>query len=223
MNSNHILSEEQIEKAYNAVFRNSTNQPGFYFWDLGNKINSRNFRRQMIILKNGLSKRCKIQLNKKLNYQNIGRFNHQNSSKLHRDTAGNFSFLMLGYKPTKVDSNVFVADYTKYIESEQISLKTFFAGDYDANLIEDESILTPFKREITPFLKENYRILLLNNCKSFEEASFGIFHGAKMPKINNKEDRIINYMMMQLCNKNEKEQYNLNDIIDFETNNYINR
>lgn len=147
------FSIKELQSAYNAVFRNSTNQPGFCFWDFGNQIESKTFRQRMVDLKNGLSNLCNSQLNKQLNYQSVGRFNHQHTSKLHRDTANEYSFLMLGYEPTKVHSKVYVADYSKYIETMNISLEAFFEGDRDANLINNNSVLNSFVTELNPFPK----------------------------------------------------------------------
>lgn len=218
-----VFSTKEIETAYNAVFRSSTNQPGFYSWDFGSQIDSKTFRQYMVDLKKELSKLCGLQLNKQLNYQSVGRFNHQHTSKLHRDTANNHSFLMLGYEPTTVDSKVYVADYSKYLEEKNITLEAFFGGDREANLVENNNVLEPYKTEFTSFKKENYSLLLLNNSKSFDETTFGIFHAANIPNKVETQDRVINYMMMQLSENNEKEQYDSQIIDEFVSTNKVNR
>ncbi|WP_276166184.1 hypothetical protein [Zobellia alginiliquefaciens] len=209
------VSKQSLQTAYNDVFRKSANEPGFYVWNFGNKIDSTTFRQNMVDIKNELSKLCELHLNKQLNFQSIGRFNHQHSSRPHRDTAKPHSFLMLGYEPTKVNNKVYVTDYSKYIDSQQISLKEFFGGDPDANLILDNSVLEPFITELNPFPKENYRLLLLNNSKSFEDATFGVFHSAEIIEKLEGENRVLNYNMMHLCNLNTEEEYNLQAINDF--------
>lgn len=209
------LTNEELQTAFQAVFRDSIKQPGFYYWDFGNLIDSKTFRQNMVDLKNSLSRLCKLHLNRRLNYQSVGRFNHQHSSLFHRDNGNPNSFLMLGYEPTKVDSKVYVADYSKYIEEEDISLEIFFEGERDINLIKNNNVLAPFVTELKPFQKENYRLLLLNNSKSFDDKSYGIFHSAEIPQMIVGEDRVLNYVMMQLCDNDVEELYNQKKIKDF--------
>lgn len=137
------FSAKELHVVFEAVFRDSTIQPGFYYQDLGKQIDSKTFRQRMVALKDGLSNICELRLNKQLNYQWVGRFNHQHASRFHRDSAEAHSFLMLGYEPTKVDSKVYVADYTKLIETQNISLETYFGGSQDINTAADDKLLVP--------------------------------------------------------------------------------
>jgi len=214
VSNDSVFSIKQLETIYDAVFRESTNQPGYYFQDFGKLIDSKIFRQRMVELKNGLSKICELRLNKELNYQGAGRFNQQNTSRFHRDTAEEHAFLMLGYEPTKVDSKVYVADYSKHIESQNMSVETYFGGDEDVNTADDDQLLLPYITQLAPFPKNNYRLLLLNNSKSFKENTFGVFHrGEVLQKIEG-EDRILNYMLLHFRNrtieKNQEEQVSLN-------------
>lgn len=124
---------EELNTIYDKVFRESTDQPGFFYLDLGKKINSKTFRKWMVQLKEGLSNVCNLRTNKQLNYQWLGRFNHQHSSRFHRDSANEQSILMLGYEPTKISSKVYVADYTKLIEEQNTSLATYFGESQEVN------------------------------------------------------------------------------------------
>ena len=159
----------------------------------------------MVDLKNGLSEICSVHGQKKLIYQSIGRFNQQHSSRFHRDSAEEHTFLMLGYEPTIVPSKVYVADYTKYVESQDISLEAFFGGSNDVNTIDNDELLEPYMTELVPFPKNHYRLLLLNNSKSFQEKTFGVFHRGEILKKIASEDRIINYIMLALCDDREAE------------------
>ena len=223
MNKPDILTKDLIKNIYTSVFRQSTKQDGFYYLNLGSKIESKEFRQLMIDIKNSLSVLCKENLKKELHYKSLGRFTHQNTSKPHRDTADNHSFLMLGYEPTMVESKAYITDYSKFIEQQKISIETFFSKDKEANLVEDTSLLEDYTTEINPFNKNDYRILIANNSRSYEEKTFGVFHSAEIPKKIDNQDRILNYMMLRLSDLNSKEQYTLQNIEEFLSTDKVNR
>lgn len=192
------FSDEQLNSIHADVFRDSVSSPGFYFADLGSDIDSKTFRRTMIDLKEGLNRVCEVHSNKHLTYQWLGRFDHQHTSMFHRDNAASLSFLMLGYEPTEIDSRVFVADYSKLIESKGLSLSKYFGGEEARNTAPSDGDLEPFTTELVPFPKNTYRLLLLNNSRSFDEATYGVFHrGEAIEKIEG-ADRVINSMMLNL-------------------------
>lgn len=215
MNTSVNITQEQTTLAFNAIFRQSTKQPGYFYWNLGSNLDSHRFRLLLIKLKKELSVQCEQKLNKKLLLKSLGRFNQQHSSKPHRDTSVDHSFLILGYEPTNVDSKIFVTDYTKYIEEHHLSLEEFFGKNKDANLVKDTSAFSSYINEIKSFTKKHYRILIVNNSKSFEEKTYGVFHSAEIPKKTETEDRIINYVMLQLSDLKSKEQYTTQDIEEF--------
>lgn len=223
MNRPDILTKDLIITIYNNIFRESTKQTGFYYLNLGSKLDSKVFRQLMVEFKNALSNLCKQHLKKELHYQSLGRFNHQNTSKPHRDTAGNHSFLMLGYEPTMVESKAYITDYSKYIEHKGISIETFFGEDKEANLVDDISLLEDYKTEMKPFNKDDYRILIANNSRSYEETTLGVFHSAEITKKLDNQDRILNYIMLQLSDLNSEEQYTLQNVQEFLSTDKINR
>lgn len=223
MNKANVLTKDLIITIYNNTFRESTKKDGFYYLNLGSKSNSKTLRQLMVDLKNALSTLCNQHLKKELHYQSLGRFNHQNTSKPHRDTADNHSFLILGYEPTMVESKAYITDYSKYIEYEGISIETFFGEDMEANLVEGISSLENYSTEIKPFNKDDYRILIANNSRSYEESTFGVFHSAEIPKKLDGQDRILNYMMLRLSNLNCKEQYSLQNVQEFLSTDKVNR
>ncbi|OJJ21136.1 hypothetical protein BKI52_11245 [marine bacterium AO1-C] len=221
--NNIAFTPQQLQTIYDAVFRDSTDQPGFYFQDFGSELDSSTFRQKMIALKEGLSNICTLRSNKRLNFQGMGRFNHQHSSRFHRDSAEPHSFLMLGYEPTQVESNVYVADYTKYIEEHRTSLEAYFGGSQDVNTANDEELLAPYITQLAPFPKNHYRLLLVNNSKSFTEKTLGVFHRGEVLQLVEGEDRILNYMMLHLCDQSVEEQYDELTIRDFINTEKVNR
>lgn len=223
MKKTEALSENELNKVFSTVFRKSTDHAGFYFWDFGNQIDSQGLRNFMIELKNGLSKLSELHFKKRLNYKSLGRSNHQNSSKPHRDTAEEHSFLMIAYEPSNVDSEVFVSDYSKYLEEHEISIKDFFGNEEGINLVDTTQLTKQYISELKPFNNNNYRLLLINNSKSFEEKTYGLFHSAEIPEMKNGEDRVLNYMMMHLCDTDVEEEYKENAIHTFVYSDKIDR
>lgn len=223
MNKAIVLTEDLVNSIYASVFRQSTEMEGYYYLNLGSEIDSKFLRQLMVDLKNALSALCKKHLKNELHYQSLGRFNHQHTSKPHRDTADNHSFLLLGYEPTMVESRAYITDYSKYIEDEGISLESFFGADMEANLIEDNSRLKAYTKEMKPFNKSDYRILIANNSRSYEEKTLGVFHSAEIPKKLDHQDRILNYMMLRLSDQNSKEQYSMPNVNEFLNTDTINR
>ncbi len=217
------FSKKEVNNIYKEVFRQSTINSGFCYFDFGKEIDSKSFRQIMVNLKKSLSETCKTKLNKKLIYQSIGRFNHQNTSRFHRDTAENHSFLMLGYEPTKVDSKVYVADYSKYIEVHNIPLLNYFENDESTNTIGNYDCLEPYITELNPFYKNHFRLLILNNSKSFTEKTYGVFHRGEIPNKVEQENRVLNYMMLYLSGKLVEEKYSNEIVNDFISTKLVSR
>jgi uncharacterized protein (DUF2164 family) len=223
MNKSYLPSKDMIRGIFNEVFRQSTNQAGFYYLNMGANLDSKVFRQTMVDIKNALSALCKQHLKRELLYQSLGRFNHQSSSKPHRDTADDHSFLILGYEPTVVESKAYITDYSKYIEDKGISKEQFFEEDKEANLVKNISVLTDYTIEIKPFNKEHFRILIANNSRSYIEATYGVFHSAEIPEKLHDQDRVINYMMLRLSDLNSKEQYTRQNVQEFVSTDKVNR
>lgn len=219
----YTFSSKDLNIIYESIFRDSTNDSGFYFQDMGKQIDSKTFRQIMIELKEGLSNLCKKRSNKRLNYHWMGRFNHQHTSGFHRDNAAEHSFLILGYEPTKVDSRVYLADYTKLIEKENISLNTYFHSDQEENVASKDWSLKPYVSELTPFYKDTFRLVILDNSKSFNEKTFGVFHRGEVLKSIDGEDRVINSIMLHLCDSETEEQHTQKQIRDFVNTDRIDR
>lgn len=216
------FSIQELEEIYKKVFRNSTDHPGFYFKDFGKDIGSVNFRSVMVELKEGLTELVNKNTNHQLNYHWLGRFDHQHTSGFHRDSADPNSILMLGYEPSDIDSRVFLADFSKLVEDKGISMLEYFGGD-DVNTSRDEEEIEPYVTELAPFPKDSYRLVILNNAKSFNQPSFGVFHRGEVPEKSNGSDRVINSIMMYLTDKGTVESYGEKDVAEFINTQEVNR
>lgn len=191
------LTTNQVNEAFEAVFRSSTEQPGFYYLDLGPNLDSQSFRRIMVELMNGVMSRAESRLGRQLKIQWIGRFDHQHTSRFHRDNAAAHSFLLLGYEPTEIESSASVADYSKWIQTQGLTVEDYF-GDPEVNTAADDSELDPVASTLGPFTKNHYRLLLLNNGKSTTEPALGVFHRGEVTASDSNHDRVINSIMLYL-------------------------
>lgn len=223
VNNTSAFSRKELNDIYNGVIRDGTDQPGFYYEDYGDQIDSKAFRQRMVELKEGLSNLCKFRSNKQLNYQWMGRFSHQHTSGFHRDSAAEHSFLILGYEPTNIDSRVYLADYTKMIENQNISLETYFDGNQDVNVASNDSQIEAYVTELTPFPKNHYRLLVINNSKSFKEKTYGVFHRGEVLQKMDGEDRVLNSLMLCLCDITIEEQHSPEAIMNFVNTDNVNR
>ncbi|MEL6535776.1 MAG: hypothetical protein AAFQ98_10210 [Bacteroidota bacterium] len=218
-----FYSLQKLEVIYQAVFRRSTEQPGFYFEDLGPQGDSSAFRKRMVALKEGLARLCKMHTRQRLNYQWMGRFSHQHTSQFHRDSAQPHSYLILGYEPTQVESKVSLADYTKLVEDQGISLAEYFGGSQEVNTANADPQLQRYVTELAPFPKNHYRLLLLNNSKSFETTTYGVFHRGEVLQKVAGEDRILNSLMLYTTTLEEEDPHTPQEVNNFVTTEHVDR
>lgn len=211
---------ERLRATHEAVFRSSTKKPGFYYEDLGADLGSQGFRQVMVDLMSGLRKLNKQRTGTPLKIQWIGRFDHRHTSRFHRDNADPHSFLILGYEPTQVDSQVSVADFSKWIETEGMSTETYFE-DPQVNTAPNDTDLIPVSTELSPFPKTNYHLLVLNNGKSSDDPALGVFDRGVVSESSDSHERVINSIMLYTDNSTGSAQPSEQDIADFVTTNKV--
>ncbi|WP_165748728.1 hypothetical protein [Cellulophaga sp. Z1A5H] len=190
------------------VFRTSTAKPGYVHLNFGKNLSSTEFRSIMVDLKNELSKFTTKQFNSTLAYHWLVRFDQQVNTPFHLDNAEDQSFLMLGYEPSEVDSELYLADYVKYANDSKVEL-TECIEKITPIFKEDESLLAPYVTKVSSFSSDTYRIVFINNSKpkSFPEM-LGVFHKVLIVTPDVTKSRIVNSMILNLLpkgmiNKNE--------------------
>lgn len=193
------------------VFRSDTNTPGFVHLDFGKNLTSLAFRSIMVDLKNELSKFTLKTYHKPLTYHWLVRFNQQVNTPFHLDNAKDTSFLMLGYEPSKVESELYLADYAKYIAESKDHLK----GDIDKIIPvfkNDISLLSPYISKVKSFTKENYSIVLINNSSLKSHLNMlGVLHKVTIPKQDLTKSRIVNSMIINLLSTGESNENEPNE------------
>lgn len=202
--TDNFIPNDIVEKVYKSVFRKRVNFLGFAVIDFGKDFSSVSLRREMVALKKKLSLLTLKEFNKKLNYQWLGRFNQQETTKFHRDNAAEQSFLMLGYEPTEIDSKLYLADYSKYARDKNLNRMDYYETINPVYHNQSE-IFADYVTEVTPFKKNNYKIVLVNNSELFTGETQGVLHKAEIVKKNKEEDRVINSNMLFLADPDAKD------------------
>ncbi|WP_026838542.1 hypothetical protein [Gillisia sp. JM1] len=193
------------------VFRTTTDKSGFVHLDFGKDIDSYQFRGIMVDLKKELSKYTSKQFNKKLTYHWLVRFDQQVNTPYHIDNAGDQSFLMLGYEPSEIDSELYLADYFKY-SNEGEARPTDYLKNFSPVFIKDESLLAPYITKVKPFEKDTYKIVLINNSNpKLDRETLGVFHRARIVKPDLNKSRIVNSMIMNMLPEDENNESEINE------------
>jgi len=206
----------------NNVFRTNTNQAGFVHLDFGKQIGSNQLRSIMVDLKAEFSKYTAEQFNKTLSYQWLGRFDQQVTTPYHLDNAGDQSFLMLGYEPSEIESELYLADYHKFSRESETASNQHFDKTYPI-FKGDETLLKPYITEVSPFKKDTYKIILLNNSNSNpENETLGVFHMARIIKQDLNKSRVINSMMLNMMSESENNEKEISED-EFKTTDHISK
>lgn len=193
------------------VFRTNTDKAGFVYLDFGKQIGSRKLRTIMVELKTELSKFTTNRFNKILTYQWLGRFDQQVNTPYHLDNAGDQSILMLGYEPSEIESELYLADYDKFSKESEAARKDY-SVKFNPIIKEKESVLKPYIIEVKPFDKDTYKIILINNSNSKSNSeTLGVFHMARIIKPDLNKSRVINSMMLNMVPEGENSEKRISE------------
>lgn len=211
-----------VQHCINHVFRTTTDKDGFVLLDFGSQIDSFQLRAIMVDLKVGLSQYTKAQFNKTLSYQWLGRFDQQVSTKYHLDNAGDQSFLMLGYEPSEIESELFLADYVQFSQNNDTNPADYF-NKFNPIFKDNETVLKPYIKEVKPFNTATYKIVLINNSNSMSDCeTLGVLHMARIKNPDLSKSRVINSMMLSMLKESEI-VVNEISVEDFKTTNLVSK
>lgn len=189
----------QAEDIYRKVCRTDFSEPGFCSISVQEVNSSVEFRQLMVDLKNLLSEIHRRERGIGLHYLSAGRFDQQVTTKFHLDGGPPECFLMLGYEPSTVRSQVGIADYARC---------AFDRGTTPEELLQRHNpmfqagyeILRPYITTIPCFSNTHYQIVCINN--SFAPYSpdnprwQGTLHTAEILTPDDSARRIINSTMI---------------------------
>ncbi len=200
----HTLRLEAADMAtaaktvFEKVFRTDLSQPGFMILVLPGTVASHELRHTMVELKQQLSMLHQSRWSESLEYLSLGRFDQQNSTKLHLDGGPDRSFLMLGYEPTQVRSEFQIADYSRSAQDLGMTPAEFLQQHnpmFSSGLEKLHDCITT----VTDWQEIQPRIVIINNSSAApgtHGATAGVMHGAVIPKPDSQQQRVINSTMI---------------------------
>lgn len=172
-----------VETVFERVFRTELGQPGFAVLVMPQDFSSQELRQSMTVLKERLSELHAMKWGEALEYLSLGRFDQQNSTKLHLDGAPVRSFLMLGYEPTKVRSEFQIADFSRCACDMGLSPAEFMS-QHNPMFSAGAELLRNYVSNITNWHEDCSRIVIINNSiaePGMHGATYGVLHGALIP------------------------------------------
>lgn len=189
------------ETVYIRVCRARFNSPGFCLIDLGAAASSPSLRRLMVELKEQLRIIHRSRARRDLVFRSAGRFDQQVTTKLHRDGGPDECFLMLGYEPSPVASEIAIADYSKCAHDMRLTPNEFL-GKFNPMFAVGEELLRPYTTRVACFSNRNFQILLINNSiasyagEEGEGAWQGVLHTATIRNPSEAQRRVVNSTMI---------------------------
>ncbi len=187
------------ETVYDLVWRTGFSAPGFASLEIPPGPDSHDIRAWMIALKIRLSEISLSKGREPFVYRSMSRFDQQVTTKFHLDGAPDQSLLMLGYEPSKIESRLFLADYSDAAADLGITPKQFLQ-DYNPMFKKGEESLQPYTTELPPQRPGYSRIVLINNSSTPISpdgmTSLGVMHKAIIVTPNDTEPRLVNSTML---------------------------
>jgi hypothetical protein len=211
---------------YRLVCRTDFHAPGFCAVSVGDQIGSVEFRELMVQLKRELAALHRKQNGDSLVYASAARFDQQESTKLHLDSGPDESFLMLGYEPSEVDSQLAIADYAQCAWDMGLSPKDFLAR-HNPIFRAGEDLLRPYTTTIPCFSRRDYQIVCINNSSAPFTASGttwqGTLHAAKILTPDETKCRVINSTMVVRAPLGTPDKMNATELAEFTSTTKVHR
>ncbi|ADG69821.1 hypothetical protein Plim_4010 [Planctopirus limnophila DSM 3776] len=195
--SSQVVGVELEETVYRKVCRIDHGEPGFCVIHLGSDIESQALRGFQVILKNQLARIHRERVAKDFVCWSAGRFDQQESTKLHRDGGPNESLLVLGYEPSEVRSQLAMADFSKCAVDLGITPAEVLER-FNPMFMPGEEKLSPYTTALTSFDPARPQIVVINNSvAALGSGSLqGVLHTATIPSPLPHHRRVINSMML---------------------------
>jgi hypothetical protein len=184
---------------YERTCRTDFDAPGFCLLNVGSSIGSHGFRELMVALKRNMSAIHESLTGRTLVYLSAARFDQQTSTKAHLDGGPEECFLMLGYEPSEVPSEVEIIDYAKCAMNHGVTPMEFMAK-HNPMFQSGYEMLQPYACRIPCFEQHDFQILCINNSSapySIDRPAWqGTLHMATIPFPDEGKRRVINSTMI---------------------------
>jgi hypothetical protein len=191
------VTPDVVQSVADRVFRSDFREPGFCVVAFPQGTDSVVLRQLMVTLKEALSNLYEHRFGESLEYVSMGRFDQQNTTRLHLDGAPARSFLMLGYEPTTVRSEFHIADYSRCAEGRGLTPLEFLAA-HNPMMSGQESLLADELTLLQDWQEHRPRIVVVNNCSTAPGDlchTPGVLHGARILEPDPEATRVINSTM----------------------------
>ncbi len=178
-------------KVFDAVWRTSTDRPGFALVVFDDEPSSTELRARMLTVATALTL---CQRPRHFWPERLGRFDQQVTTKFHRDGAPAESLLTLGYEPSTVRSRFFAADACRAAEEAGRPVTDFLR---DHNPMQPDGVrrLEPYTTELDLPANRAF-IVVLNNSLLPADATrphlLGVLHKGEIPTPDPGARRVIN-------------------------------
>lgn len=191
-------TEEEINllvlKIYDQVCRNKFDEPGFSHIKLCYEIESKEFRVLTIKLIEKLNKVYFENRKEVLKCITMGRYDQKETTKFHLDGGPDESYLVLGYEPSEIKSELSLADYSLAAFEMNLSPKDFLLN-HNPMFSQGEELIKPYITDLIYFDEKQTNLLFVNNSSmSFDDkqSSLGVLHKAKIVQLFPDKTRVIN-------------------------------
>jgi hypothetical protein len=185
-------------KVYEQVCRNTFDKPGFSYVKLCYEIESKEFRRLTVKLIEKLDKIYFEKCNASLECITMGRYDQKETTKFHLDGGPDESYLVLGYEPSEVKSELSLADYSLAAFEMNLSPKEFLLN-HNPMFSKGENLLKPYITDLVDFDSTKTNLLFVNNSSMAlgdKLTSLGVLHRAKITHPFADKSRVINSIQL---------------------------
>lgn len=184
---------------YRRTCRVNFDRPGFCVLNLGRDIDSVTLRQVMVDLKRDMAAIHEAATGNTLAYLSAARFDQQETTRPHLDGGPEECFLMLGYEPSAIDSDIEIYDYARFAYEHDLTPGEFMAR-HNPMFQPGQESLRPYATRVPCFSKTGYRIVCINNsCSPYSESQTawqGTLHAATIASPDESTRRVVNSTMI---------------------------
>lgn len=191
------------DNVFSQVMRTGFYAPGFAVLSFPRPVSPRELRRAMVALKRRLSSMLTELRGSALNYQSMGRFDQQNTTKFHLDGSPDEAILMLGYEPSRVRSRLFIADYSKCAHVMGLTPREFLEK-HNPMFAAGAKLLEPYVTQVECFNPAISQIVIINNSsRALDGIGLqGVMHQAIIDTPSGTLRRVVNSTMLTVTSDN---------------------
>jgi len=184
---------------YDRVCRTDFRAPGFCLLDLGSGTSSQELRRVMMAFKAEMRSIHRARTGRDLVLLSAARFDQQVTTKPHRDGGPDECFLMLGYEPTAVQSELAMSDYSRCAHDMGLTPAEFLE-QHNPMLTAGQRLLEKYTTRVVCFGNRSHQILFINNSSApYADGALtwqGVLHTALIPNPDEAQRRVVNSVMV---------------------------